>query len=222
MGSTCMDGVCVDPAADPDSDGLINGVEIMVGSDGDLKDTDGDAILDPDELGPGLTLIDTDGDGKADVIESAIADIDGDCITDQFDAEDGVTNSDKSPMIDAVCPKEGVCGEQLDRLRAACPDGKSAVCILDDVVGYASPELCDGRDDDCDGRVDEDFPDGCGGPATRFTAPGSGGRTVSTARYRATLVMGQPALQDVSTARHRVIVGGNPFIAPHPSPPGGP
>lgn len=214
QGSACMEGVCVDPAADPDGDGLVNGVEILLGSDGDLKDTDNDAILDPDELGPDMGLIDTDGDGKADVIESAIADADGDCITDQFDAEDGVDNSDKSPMIAAVCPTEGLCGEQRDKLRASCPDGKTAICVFDDVVGYSAVEVCDGRDDNCDGQVDEDFPDGCSSPATRFIAPGSGGRTVATSRYRATLVMGQPALDDATTARHRVILGGNPYVNP--------
>jgi hypothetical protein len=214
--SLCVDGLCVDPAADEDQDGIINGVEYNIGSDAGLQDSDADQILDPDELGPGLELVDTDRDGKPDIVESAIADADGDCITDQYDADDGTPNTDKSPMIAAVCPEFGICGAQWDKLRAACPDGGGAVCILDDVVGYANPEVCDGRDDNCDGRVDEDFPNGCGVPKTSFIAAGSGGKTVATQRFRATLAMGQPALKQTGTSRFSAVIGGNPALTPAP------
>ncbi len=212
--SLCVQGSCVDPSADEDSDGLINGFEYNLGSDAGLKDSDDDQILDPDELGPGLELIDTDRDGKPDIVESAVADVDGDCITDQYDAHDDNPDTDKSPMIAAVCPEFGICGEQRDKLRAACPNGGAAVCILDDVVGFANPEVCDGRDDNCDGRVDEDFPGGCSVARTSFIAPGSGGKTVATSRFRATLAMGQPALKQTGTSKFRAVIGGNPALAP--------
>jgi len=212
--SLCMDGICVDPSADPDGDGLINAVEEVVGSNVNLGDTDADGILDPQELGPNLTLTDTDKDGKPDIIESAIDDADKDCITDQFDPRDDSPDVDKSPMVDLVCPREGICLEQRDRMRVTCPDGKTAVCVLDDVVGYSDPEVCDGRDDDCDGDVEEYFPDGCDQTATPFVSAGSGGRTFATARYRATLVMGQPALKTGATTRYRVHIGNNPALAP--------
>lgn len=209
----CMGGECVDPLGDTDLDGVINAVEQELGSNALDRDTDGDGILDPDELGTGFTLVDTDGDGKPDILESATADLDGDCITDQFDARDDQPDTDLSPMVAVVCPTVGACGEAGAVLGAACPEGGAAVCVFTGVPGYADPEVaCDGRDENCDGWVDETFPGGCG--ATSFLAPGSGGRTVSTARHRATLVLGQPALGTTSTTRHRAILGGNPVLTP--------
>lgn len=209
----CMGGECVDPLGDADLDGVINAVETELGSDALNRDTDGDGILDPDELGAGFTLIDTDGDGKPDILESALADADGDCIPDQYDARDDQADTDLSPMVAVVCPTVGACSEAGAVLGAACPEGGAAVCVFTGVTGYADPEMaCDGRDENCDGRVDESFPGGCG--ATAFIAPGSGGKTVSTARHRATLVLGQPALGTSQTPRHRVILGGNPVLTP--------
>jgi len=215
LSGMCLNGQCVDPLGDDDVDGLTNGFEFGIGSETGLRDSDSDGIIDPDELGPGLALIDTDGDGLPDIIESAIEDSDGDCIPDQFDARNAVQDTDLSPMIEVVCPKLGVCLEQADKLRAHCPEGVAA-CLFTDVVGYASPEAaCDGRDDNCDGKVDEAFPGGCA--QTPFLAP-AGGKTVSTSRYRATLVMGQPALIQTSTERHRAILGGNPILTPQTRP----
>lgn len=210
----CFANQCVDPAGDLDGDGLTNGFEAQIGSNGASPDTDGDGIGDRDELGPDLELLDADRDGKPDILESAIADADGDCITDQFDADDATPNTDLSPMIPVVCPRAGICGEQRDRLRAACPDGQAAVCVFTDLVGFADPEvLCDGVDENCDGRVDESFPNGCPPP---FVHVGSGGVTVRTARHRATLVIGQPALDVGATSRFRAFIGSNPILAPQP------
>jgi len=212
----CYEATCLDPAADDDGDGLTNGFEASIGSSTSRRDTDGDGIMDRDELGPALEVIDTDGDGKPDILESAVEDADGDCITDQYDANDDVPDTDISPMISVVCPTAGICGEQRDRLRAHCPDGTRAECLFSDVVGYANPETaCDGRDENCDGQVDENFPGGCDVSQPSFVVQ-AGGKTVSTGRYRATLVMGQPALRQTSTTRHRALLGSNPVLAPQP------
>ncbi|MFO0749595.1 MAG: hypothetical protein U1F43_28580 [Myxococcota bacterium] len=148
----CYEGQCVDPAEDLDGDGLTNGFEAILGSKATLSDSDRDGVLDPDELGPNQELVDSDGDGKADIIESLVDDADKDCIVDQLDPDDGAVDPNG-------CPHE---------VRAR-----------------------------------------------PFVAPDSGGKTVATSRYRATLVLGQPALATSRSSKHRVILGGNPAIAPH-------
>jgi len=156
----CYLATCLDPDGDEDLDGVPNGLEIAIGSDPFNEDTDGDGILDRDELGPNFEVLDWDGDGLPDIIESAIEDADGDCIPDQFDYQNHIPNEDLSPMIPIVCPNVGICAEQFDRLGVQCPDGVNAECVFDDVVGYADPEVsCDGIDQSCDGVADSGFPD---------------------------------------------------------------
>jgi len=149
----CYEGLCVDPTGDDDHDGLLNGIEIQLGSQPLVADTDDDGIPDPDELGPDFSLIDSDGDGKPDIIESAIADADHDCIVDQLDPHDGVVARGHCPVV-----------------------------------------------------------------ATPFVSVGSGGKTVATSRYRATLVIGSPALAAAQTSQHHALIGANPAIIPHPAP----
>lgn len=157
----CAANLCLDPNGDDDLDGVINSIEASLGSDPLSRDSDGDGQVDGNEIATDSAGIDTDGDGKLDIVESRTRDADGDCITDQFDAEDDVANTDLSPMRTAVCKTAGICGEQLDALGVACPRGL-AVCIYDDVVGHAEPEAaCDGVDENCDGRVDGGFPANC-------------------------------------------------------------
>lgn len=215
----CLEGACVDPFADADGDGLTNSLEAALGSSAQDPDSDGDGVRDPDELAPGQVLVDSDGDGAADIIESAVADADGDCITDQFDARNTIPDADPSPMLSQVCLRAGICAEQEGRLRVTCPaSGGGARCEYDAVEGFADPETsCDGRDENCDGRVDEAFPGGCEAPVRSWLAPATSGLRVGTDRYRATLVLGTVPSATTSSARHRASLGRVPNIPAHAS-----
>lgn len=215
----CLDGACVEPFADADQDGLINKLEADLGSNALDGDSDGDGVRDPDELGPAQALVDTDGDGQADIIESAIADADEDCITDQFDARNETPDADPSPMLSQVCQREGICADQAGRLRVACPDGRAAECVYDEVEGFASPEsACDGRDENCDGRVDEGFVGGCKGVAKGWLAPGTSGVRTQSANYRATLIYGPTPARETESRGHRAVLGQVPAIPWAPGP----
>ena len=154
----CVVGQCLSPNGDDDNDGLTNGFEVELGSNPLDPDTDGDERRDGDELDDARrSNVDTDKDDKPDVIESATRDADGDCIPDQFDAQDAVINSDLSPMIDVVCTETGVCVGQRAHFGVSCATGV-AVCVYDAVPGFADPETtCDARDENCDGVTDEGF-----------------------------------------------------------------
>jgi len=210
--SLCMDGVCVDPDGDEDRDGLTNGFEAGIGSNGFAADTDEDGVGDRDEVGADLSVTDSDGDGKGDIVESLVRDADGDCITDQRDAEDGVMNGDLAPMVAVVCPGVGVCGAEGAVLAASCVGG-TAVCDFSRVPGYAAVEACNALDDDCDGETDEGFVAGCVARSDRpWLVPATSGTRVQSAKYRGVLVLGSPTVQVMSSARHKAWVGLTPNL----------
>ncbi len=154
----CSGAICLDPAADDDLDGIANGVEADLGSKPEDPDTDGDGIPDGDEVDV-VVNIDTDGDALPDIIESATLDGDSDCIPDQYDARNATPDSDLSPMVAVVCSDVGVCQGQRGVMQVECSTG-TARCVYGAVQGYAEPEgICDGIDQNCDGAIDDGFPD---------------------------------------------------------------
>ena len=77
---------------DEDQDGLLNGVELDLGTNPNNADSDGDTIPDPVEVGDPSSPTDTDGDGWLDALD---LDSDADAIPDIVEAgEDGSSPRD--------------------------------------------------------------------------------------------------------------------------------
>ena len=152
---------------DTDGDGLSDGVEVnTTHTDPLVADTDGDGIADGIEVGANPAQpTDTDGDGIPDVLESAIADSDGDGIVNSSDADadnDGIPDIVENgapvltgPYVDS--DGDGIA-DYLDRdsdndgLPDAIEAGMSAG-VPRDTDGDHIPDYLD-RDTDNDGVPD--------------------------------------------------------------------
>ncbi|MGM0577487.1 MAG: MopE-related protein [Myxococcota bacterium] len=178
IGSVCADGDqcvtgfcyefrCLDPDADEDSDGLINKVEAALGTDPFSRDTDGDGIPDLDEVGDPTAPNDTDGDStpedpRHDALESAIADADGDCIPDQQDPRDDEPETDPDVVARQACLNRGVCRDapvdaECEQPAEGSDEAPVLHCDYDRVADFeeGTETLCDLKDNNCDGQVDE-------------------------------------------------------------------
>ena len=102
-----------------------------------------------------------DGDGDG------VAFCDGDCDDDNPDMYPGNTeicdgiDNDCDGLVDENVPPLGTCSVGTGDCYATgpeicSPDGGSTECSA--VPGLPLPEICDGRDNDCDGLIDEGFP----------------------------------------------------------------
>ncbi len=173
----CSVNLCLVPGRDEDGDGLDNATEHALHSNPLSADTDNDGKPDGAEVGTDLAHpVDTDGDGLADVLESAVADADRDCLADEVDAHNTVPETDPHALAAIGCGHVGVCAAVSSAIIATCTNDVLN-CDYHDVPGFAESETCDGKDNDCDGETDEGFAyagGGIGEPCTGVGACGAG------------------------------------------------
>ncbi|MGB0588460.1 MAG: MopE-related protein [Myxococcota bacterium] len=162
QGAVCVEEVCTTSSEDTDQDGLTNGMEMNLGTNPALADTDGDGIDDKAEISDLSDPADSDGDGVIDALESNGGDKDEDCIADQFDANDASDTAVVKKL--ELCALEGVCAGDVQPKAECAPaaaagDEPTWFCSYGGVVGYnpGPDNMCDGLDNDCDGVADEDF-----------------------------------------------------------------
>jgi len=126
------------PEGDLDGDGLLNKIEDQVGTDKDKKDSDGDGVDDPTEIGADVdNPPDSDGDGLIDAVESSVIDDDADGIPNYLDGpgDEGDLDGDGFANKNDNCPNI-INPDQIDS------DG-------DEIGNFCDP------DDDNDGTPDD-------------------------------------------------------------------
>ena len=163
---------CIDP--DDDNDGLLDGEdcdptnplvyldapELCDGLDNDCDEAIDEGFEDQDEDSI-ADCVDPDDDGDGDPDPTDCAPLDGGIFHGQFETCDGIDNNCNN-VID-----EGYPDQDGDSVRNCIDTDDDDDGDLDDTdcapldasVYHGGPELCDGKDNNCDGAVDEGFAD---------------------------------------------------------------
>lgn len=154
----CYDGKCLDPDQDYDLDGLLNGVEKLLGTDPTKKDSDGDGKNDGDEVGKDTkNPIDTDKDGIIDALDSYVDDFDKDCLPNELDPDNEKVSEDIEKLKELWCKNKGVCKDDFKNVGFSCEKGEP-LCDYKKVKDFEEQETkCDGKDNDCDGEIDKNL-----------------------------------------------------------------
>jgi gliding motility-associated-like protein/uncharacterized repeat protein (TIGR01451 family) len=98
---------------DSDGDGILDQDEVALGLDPNDPDTDGDGIDDGSEVGPDIdSPLDTDEDGIIDALDSNILDSDNDGVVDQLDP---ANTNPCIPAISAACQIDLALEKTVDR-----------------------------------------------------------------------------------------------------------
>lgn len=148
-----------DCESDDDNDGLLGGEEVILGTDSNNPDTDGDGINDGDEVGPDIeNPLDEDNDGIIDALDSNTEDSDNDGVNDQQD-----------PANDNPCIP--------NRFNGSCDTDGDGISDLDEQTNGSDPDdPCDPVESpDCDDPIDlevlksVDNPDALVGDTITFT-----------------------------------------------------
>jgi len=148
--------VCLNPEADEDTDGIINRIEAALGTNPGLADSDGDGRPDAAEIGDVANATDTDGDGKIDARESAMNDVDHDCIADEVDKSDAFSNLPSTEFSNACGDGKPLPGDK--------PGGAAECDALKSALGGTCAAAFGAAFGDCfdpDGCITpENLPDG--------------------------------------------------------------
>jgi hypothetical protein len=129
------------PGQKESCDGKDNNCDFLI--DEGFKDSDLDGLKD---------CVDSDDDGDGDPDESDCAPLDSSCAAGKAevcDGKDNDCNGDPDDDIGLFACGKGDCFHIIE----ACIDGKTQWCDPNQGI---SLEKCDGKDNDCDGLIDED------------------------------------------------------------------
>jgi hypothetical protein len=134
---------------------------------GPTSQCDGGACMACSECGCGVAVTDGDGDGTPDCVDGCPADANklhpGQCgcgVSEQDTDLDGVPDcSDRCAGNNAPYTPDASCGVGYCRENnsaSTCISGLETMCMPAAPLS-ASDTRCNGSDDDCDGKVDEDY-----------------------------------------------------------------